>query len=120
MEFRIPQLSADAEGAPEGALPEKALLSALLCDALLEVAGEARGIHFNSQTERRMSEARARRWLLSDEMHADPDRGLSFAWVCEQLGLDHVSLRASFFAFPKRIAGTRRHIAPRYGKTTLN
>lgn len=71
----------------EQAIPEKERLISVLADALLYLTPSyARGLDVKMRRE-------VRRWISSEEVHACPVRGLSFAWICEQVGLNSQELR---------------------------
>jgi hypothetical protein len=74
---------------------ERKLLLALVLDAVLEVQGQGRRVAFSSPVERRVSRKRSLRWLMSDAVYACPARGISFAWVCEHVGLDKSAVRSA-------------------------
>ncbi len=92
---------------------ERKLLAAMLLDALLEVMGGGRSVAFTSSMERKLSRSRTERWMTSDEVHACPERGLSFAWVCEQLDLDAMSLRNSVLGAPGASRRVQRYVTTR-------
>lgn len=100
----LPEQFADTSRALEVAEPERRLLLAVLCDAIVVFQRRVVG---TGGSPLRPNEAE--RWILSDDR-----RWLfSFANVCDALGLAHEPLRRALIAWRWRVANASRSPAAR-------
>lgn len=74
-------------------LPEYHLLKGVLNSGLLDATGTgARGGETSSNALRRR-QIKALHWVMSDEVSCSPEKGISFDFICEVLGLDSATLK---------------------------
>ncbi len=101
----LPEQFAETARALEAAEPERRLLLAVLCDAIVVFQRRAAG--YGGSASRSTGEAE--RWILSDDR-----RWLySFVNVCESLGIAHEPLRRALLSWRWRVATERRSPAAR-------
>jgi hypothetical protein len=101
----LPEQFAETARALEVAEPERRLLLAVLCDAI--VVFQRRVVGPDAAPSRSTNEAE--RWILSDDR-----RWLySFVNVCESLGLAHEPLRRALLDWRWRVRAARRSPAAR-------
>ena len=101
----LPEQFAETARALEVAEPERRLLLAVLCDAI--VVFQRRVVGPDAAPSRSSNEAE--RWILSDDR-----RWLySFVNVCESLGLAHEPLRRALLDWRWRVRAARRSPAAR-------
>src|SRR5262249_10225390 len=67
---------------------ERSLLAATLADALLNLTEP------NAKYRSSRDRFELLRWLASDSVHCCPEQGISFAFICEELGLDPQFIRS--------------------------